>query len=62
MNINPYALLIEMAKSNPNMKPIIEQLEKGVNPESLFRSLCEQKGVDPDEFIKEIQKKYGNIR
>lgn len=62
MNINPYALLLEMTKSNPNMKPIVDQLEKGVNPESLFRSLCKQRNINPDEFIQELQKKYGNIR
>ena len=58
-NLNPYQMLLELAKNNPNMKPIFEQLQKGVNPESLFRELCKQRNINPDEFIKDIQSKYG---
>lgn len=52
---NPYKMLMEMAKSNPQMQPIIEQLQKGANPETLFRDLCKQKGINPDEFIKRFR-------
>jgi hypothetical protein len=44
------------------MKPIFEQLQKGANPETLFREMCKQRNINPDEFIKDIQSKYGNIR
>jgi hypothetical protein len=44
------------------MKPIIEQIQSGANPEALFRELCKQRNINPDEFIKDIQSKYGNIQ
>lgn len=61
-NLNPYAMMLELAKNNPNMKPIIDQIQNGANPEALFRELCKQRNINPDEFIKDIQNKYGNIR
>lgn len=61
-NFNPYQMLIEMAKNNPNMKPILDQLQSGANPESLFRELCKQRNINADEFINDLQKKYGNNR
>jgi hypothetical protein len=62
MNFNPYQALLELSKNNPNMKPIFEQLQKGTSPESLFREMCKQRNINPDEFIKDLQTKYGNIR
>jgi hypothetical protein len=61
-NLNPYAMMLELAKNNPNMKPIIEQIQNGANPEVLFRELCKQRNINPDEFVKDIKNKYGNIR
>ena len=61
-NLNPYQMFLALAKNNPNMKPIIEQLQNGANPEELFRELCKQRNINPDEFIKDIKSKYGNIQ
>ena len=57
---DPYKMIMEMARNNPQMKPIIEQLQKGANTENLFRELCKQKNVNPDAFINELKSKYGN--
>lgn len=53
---NPYSMLLEMAKNNPQMKPVIESLQKGESPEAVFRNLCKEKGVDPDDFIRKFKK------
>ena len=60
--MNVYQMLIDMAKNNPNIQPILEQIQHGTSPESIFRNLCKQRNVDADAFISEIQKKYGNNR
>lgn len=59
---NPYSMLLEIAKSNPQMQPIVEQLQQGINPEQVFRALCKQRNINADEFVQNLQNKYGNNR
>ncbi len=51
---NPMQLFTNIAKNNPNMKPILDALNSGGNPQQLFYSLCKQRGIDPQQFIKNI--------
>ena len=51
---NPMQLLNNLALQNPNMKPIVDMLNKGANPQQLFTSLCQQRGINPQEFLKQI--------
>lgn len=51
---NPYQTFLNLAGSNPQMQPIIQALQKGTSPEQLFNSMCQQRGIDPKEFIKKI--------
>lgn len=51
---NPYQAFMNMANQNPQMRPIISQIQQGVNPQTIFNSLCQQKGINPQEFIKNL--------
>ena len=51
---NPMQLLNQMAGSNPNMKPILDLINKGANPQDIFNDMCKQRGINPEEFIKSI--------
>ena len=51
---NPVQLFNTMAQNNRQLKPIADMLNKGVNPQSIFNSMCEQRGINPQEFLKNI--------
>ena len=51
---NPMQMFQQMASRNPNMKPILNMLNSGANPQQVFYQICKQRGINPDEFIKNI--------
>lgn len=51
---NPMQALGQMALRNPRMQPVFQALQGGANPQQLFKSLCQQRGINPDEFINNI--------
>lgn len=51
---NPMAMFQQMAVQNPRLRPIVEML-RNKSPQEVFNNLCQQKGVNPDEFIKSIK-------
>lgn len=51
---NPNQLFSMLANQNPRMRPIAELLNKGANPQQVFESLCKQRGINPQEFLKQI--------
>lgn len=51
---NPTEVFQRLAQNNPNMKPIMDMLKNGANPQQLFYNLCQQRGVNPQEFLKNI--------
>lgn len=51
---NPMEIFENLAKQNPNMKAISQALKAGQNPQQLFYSLCQQRNVDPQQFLKSI--------
>lgn len=51
---NPMAMFQQMAVQNPRLRPIVEML-RNKSPQEVFNSLCQQRGVNPDEFIKNIK-------
>lgn len=53
-NGNPMQMFQQIAMKNPNMQPILNMLNNGANPQQLFYQMCKQKGINPDEFIKNI--------
>lgn len=52
---DPRALLSQMAMTNPQAQQVLNMLNGGANPEQLYRQLCQQRGVNPDEFLQTIK-------
>lgn len=49
---NPSALLNQMMSNNPNMKQVMDLINQhGGDPEKAFRTVAEQNGFNPDDFI-----------
>ena len=51
---NPIELFTKMAQNNPSLKPILNMLQAGNNPQMVFNQLCQQRGINPQDFIKSI--------
>ena len=51
---NPMELFIKMAEKNPNLQPAIAMIQAGQNPQAVFTQLCQQRGINPQEFLKSI--------
>ena len=49
---NPTAMMQQMVNNNPNMKQVMDVINQhGGNPEKAFRTIAEQNGFNPDDFI-----------
>lgn len=53
---NPYQMFLNLAGNNPQMQPIVQAMQNGGNPQAIFNQMCQQRGIDPNEFIKSITK------
>lgn len=51
---NPMQAFQRIAMQNPNMAPIVQAINGGANPQQLFASLCQQRGIDPNQFMRSI--------
>lgn len=54
-NQNPMQMLQTMAMQNPQLKPIIDMLNNGANPEQLVRQICQQRGIDVNQFMSQFK-------
>lgn len=52
--MNPAQMLGQMAMRNPQAANVVNALRMGNNPQQLFNSLCQQRGINPQEFINNI--------
>ena len=52
---NPMQAFSRIAAQNPAMQPILNALRNGANPQQLFNSLCQQRGINPQEFLASIR-------
>ena len=53
---NPQAMLNQMMQSNPQMKQAMDLVNQhGGDPKKAFYSLCEQRGVDPNQILNMIK-------
>ena len=50
---NPMALFQQMAVQNPNLQPVVDML-RNKSPQDVFNTMCRQRGVDPQQFLKSI--------
>ena len=51
---DPMQMFQQMASTNPQLKPILKLLNSGTSPKDLFYETCQKRGINPDEFIKNI--------
>lgn len=51
---NPYQMFMNLAGNNPQMQPIIKAMQSGGDPQQIFTSMCQQRGINPNDFIKKI--------
>lgn len=51
---NPIQMFQQMARNNPQLQPIMNMLNQGANPQQIFMNMCQQRGINPNEFIKNL--------
>ena len=57
---NPMQAFQQLAMRNPQLQPIAQAISGGANPQQVFNSLCQQRGVNPQEFMRMITGNNGN--
>lgn len=52
---NPMALLNQMAQTNPQLAQVVNLIKNNNgNYEQTFRNMCKQRGINADEFIRNL--------
>ncbi len=51
---NPMQVFQQMAMRNPQLQPVMSMLNQGMQPQQVFNTLCQQRGINPNEFLKSI--------
>ena len=51
---NPQALMNQMLQQNPQLAPTINLIKANGNYEQVFRSMCKERGINADDFIKQM--------
>ena len=53
-NNNPLALLTQMSKTDTQAYNVLTALQQGSNPQQLFYTMCQQRGVDPNMILNQL--------
>ena len=51
---NPNQLLDQLVSQNPQMAQAINLIKSNGNYEQVFRSMCKEKGINAEDFIKQL--------
>lgn len=51
---NPNQLLNQMAINNPQLGQAINLIKANGNYEQVFRDMCNQRGINPDDFLRQM--------
>lgn len=51
---NPMQVFQQMAMNNPRLQPVLSMLNQGANPQQLFMNMCQQRGINPQQFLRNI--------
>ena len=51
---NPMQMFMQMANGNPQLQQIANMLNSGMNPQQLFNNMCQQRGINPQQFLAQI--------
>lgn len=54
---NPMEAFGKIASQNPKLKGVMDAFRQGQTPQGVFRSMCNQRGINPDEFIRRLTKR-----
>lgn len=53
---NPQAAVSQLAQSNPQMQQVMNVVnQNGGNAKQAFYNLCQQRGVDPNSILSQLQ-------
>ena len=52
---NPMQTFMRMAQKNPSLQPIMQMLNRGVNPQKIFLDMCKERGINPQEFLNQFR-------
>ena len=56
---NPQAMLSQMMQNNPQYSQIMNYInQNGGNPEKAFYKMAKEKGIDPENFLKELKSNF----
>ena len=56
MNIDPKFILEQYAKTNKNVREVLDVVNRTGDPKTAFYQLAAAKGVNPDEILSMIRK------
>lgn len=51
---NPMMLFNQIAKTNPQLNECLNMINRGMNPQDLFYQLCNKRGINPQEMMRNI--------
>lgn len=51
---NPTQMFRQLAANNPALQPAVNMLNQGMNPQQIFNTMCQQRGINPQEFLRNI--------
>ena len=51
---NPMMLFNQIAKNNPQLKECLNLINRGINTQDLFYRLCNQRGINPQDIMRNI--------
>lgn len=51
---NPMQAFQQLAQQNPQLQPALQMLQQGMTPQQIFNIMCQQRGINPQEFLKNI--------
>lgn len=52
---NPMQTIMNMARNNPSMQPIVQALQSGQDPQQLFYQLCSSRGINPQDILNQLK-------
>ncbi len=52
---NPMMAFQQLASNNPQLQPVLQMLQRGANPEQIFRQMCQQRNINADDMINQIK-------
>lgn len=51
---NPMQTFQQLAMNNPKLQPVLNMLKQGANPQQLFINMCQQRGINPQDFLRNL--------